>query len=408
MAMTRPDYFPSPMHELLLRAGLLKDDRALEAWRAWTAHVHLPDDPVDGGALRLLPLVYHNLTSLGFRDAVLPLLKGIHRRTWYENQLRLHSLAGLLDRFCEAGIPTLVLKGAALALRYYADVGLRPMDDADVLVPTERALEAVGLLRRLGWRERHYRESSHVNPTIIAVRHSWEFSNEAGDRVDLHWHALFTSCFPGADEPLWRNAEPLTIGGVPSLTLSATDALIHTCAHGGHWNLLPPVRWVSDAIHILRSEAHHIDWQRLVSLVQWLGVTLHVRDSLGYLIERFDAPIPAEVLTQLSRTPGSGEEHRAYACLSSAPTGLLPSFGRVWHSYAHYRALWVRRTASRPPVGLLAYARASTGQPTNRHLFQRVLQLIWRDVPVWLSGAGKARSAQAMNPPSPFVGHRPH
>ncbi len=404
--MTRPDYFPSPMHELLLRAGLLKDDRALAAWRAWTAHVRLPDDPVDGGTFRLLPLVYHNLTSLGLRDAALPLLKGIHRRIWYENQLRLHSLADLLDRFREAGIPTLVLKGAALVLRYYADVGLRPMDDADVLVPTERVLEAIVLLRRMGWRERRYREWSQVDPTIIATRHSWEFSNEAGDRVDLHWHALSTSCFPGADDPLWRGAEPLMIGSAPSLALNATDALMHTCAHGGCWNPLPPVRWVSDAMHVLRSAADHIDWQRVVDMVQWLSATLPVRDSLGYLVEHFDAPIPAKVLDQLSHVSVSAEEHRAYACRSSAPTGFLPGVGRVWHGYAHYRALWMRRTSSQPPVGLLAYARVSTGQPSTRHLLQRALQLIWRNAPAWMSRAGKAQSERAANPQGAFVDHR--
>ncbi|BCX04515.1 MAG: hypothetical protein KatS3mg053_2453 [Candidatus Roseilinea sp.] len=397
--MPRLSYLPSPTHELLLKAGLLQDERALQAWRAWTAHVRLPDDPVDGGAFRLLPLVYHNLIALGFHDPSLTLLKGIHRRTWFENQLRLRSLAGLLDRFHQAGIPTLVLKGAALALRYYADVGLRPMDDVDVLIPTERAREAIALLHRWGWREKPYREMRQVDDNVIAARHSWEFSNEAGDRVDLHWHALFTSCFPGADESFWRDAEPWTIGGTSSLALNAADALIHTCAHGGQWNPLPPVRWISDAIHILRSGAHRIAWQRFVALTQWLGVTLHVRDSIDYLIKNFDAPIPAEVLTELARVPVSAEERRVYVCLSSAPTGVLPSVARIWHSYRRYQTLWMARASSRPPIGLLAYAQATAGQPTPLHLIRRGLQLIQRDVPAWLGSAGKSRIGRAANPP---------
>lgn len=396
--MKRLSYLPSLEHKLLLKAGLLQDERAKEAWQAWTARVRLPSDAVDGGTYRLLPLVYRNLTELGFQDASLALLKGIHRRTWYENQLRLRLLAELLDRFREAGIPTLVLKGAALALRYYDDVGLRPMDDVDVLVPTERASEAIALLHRLGWREKPYRGMRHVDSKVIAARHSWEFSNESGDRVDLHWHALFTSCFPGADEPFWHDAEPLTVGNTSSLALNATDALVHTCAHGACWNPLPPVRWVSDAIYILRSGAHRIAWQRFVDLAQWLGVTLQVRDSLDYLVRNFDAPIPAEAFAQLARAPFSAEERRAYVCLSSTPAGPVPSVARIWHSYRHYRALWVRRTSSRPPIGLLAYARVTAGQPTNLHLLRRSLQLVWRDIPARLGGIGESPPKQVANP----------
>ncbi len=383
MPEVRPAYFPSPAHELLLQAGLLRDERALNAWRAWTALVHLPNDSVDEGTFRLLPLVYHNLASMGFQDAALPILKGIHRRTWYENQLRLHLLADLLNRFREAGIPTLVLKGAALALRYYADVGLRPMDDIDLLVPTERTAEAVALLHRLGWREKTYREMRQVDTRVIAGRHAWEFVNESGSCVDLHWHALSTSRFPNADEPFWRDAEPLSVGGAPSLALNATDALIHTCVHGGRWNPLPPVRWVSDAIHILRSSAHGIAWQRLVDLAQWLGVTLPVQDSLDYLTRNFNAPVPDEVLAQLACVPVSAQERRAYVCLGSAPAGPLHTFARVWHSYHHYRALWIKRTDSRPPIGLLVYVQVATGYPTISRLLRRGLQLAWRNISPW-------------------------
>ncbi|MCS6910326.1 MAG: nucleotidyltransferase family protein, partial [Anaerolineales bacterium] len=365
--MKRLGYLPSPEHELLLKAGLLRDERALAAWRAWTARVRLPDDAVDSATYRLLPLVYHNLIALGLGDTSLALLRGIHRRTWYENQMRLRSLAELLNRFREAGMPTLVLKGAALALRYYDNVGLRPMDDVDLMVPTERAAEAIALLHRLGWRERPYREIRDVDSTVIAARHAWEFINAAGDRMDLHWHALFTSCFPGADEPFWHGAEPLTVGYASSLALNATDALLHTCAHGARWNLLPSVRWVSDAIYILRSGPHRIAWQRFVELADWLGVTPHVRDSLDYLIQHFDAPVPAEALAQLAAnaTAVPPAERRAYAYFSSTPANLLPGVARVWHDYRHYRSLWMRRTSSRPPIGLFAYARATSGQPTN-------------------------------------------
>src|SRR5438445_136412 len=114
------------------RATLLRGPRAREAWGQWKAGADL--DHLDAGSYRLLPQLYQNLHRHGVDEPVLALFRGVYLRTWYENQLRLHQIAGLLRSFRDARIDTIVLKGAALTVLYYKDNGLRPMHDIDLLV----------------------------------------------------------------------------------------------------------------------------------------------------------------------------------------------------------------------------------------------------------------------------------
>ena len=128
-----------PVHERMLEVALLRDGRAGERWRALRREIDL-DDLWDGKALDLLPMVYRGLTDEAADDPDLPRLRGVHRRTWFANQLRFQALGRGLRLLTDAGVETLVLKGAAWALTAYPDAGLRPMHDCDVLVPRVLAL----------------------------------------------------------------------------------------------------------------------------------------------------------------------------------------------------------------------------------------------------------------------------
>ena len=53
---------------------------------------------------------------LGVKDPLMVKLKEFYQLTWCENQILFHNMAGLLDRLHNAGIQTMILKGAALLL----------------------------------------------------------------------------------------------------------------------------------------------------------------------------------------------------------------------------------------------------------------------------------------------------
>src|SRR5262249_54557182 len=139
----------TPTQELLLRAALLDGPEAEGAFEAWQARVDLAQ--IDAGSFRLLPLLYANLTRLGIRSPLSARLRGIHRQAWYRNQVLFRRGAETLRALEGAGIPTLLLKGIPLALLHYRDEAVRPMADADVLVPTQAVTGALAVLRRAGW-----------------------------------------------------------------------------------------------------------------------------------------------------------------------------------------------------------------------------------------------------------------
>ena len=139
----------APEHEWLLKAALLTGSPAEEFWRRWSARVRFED--IDWTYQQILPQVYQNLRTR-MTDPYFDRLKGICRRTWYENQVLFAELGPVLDTFSRDGVPTLLLKGSALAAHYYRDYSLRPMKDLDLAVTPESVPLAAEILRRLGWK----------------------------------------------------------------------------------------------------------------------------------------------------------------------------------------------------------------------------------------------------------------
>ena len=95
--------WPTPHQLLLLKAALLRDEPALDAWAEWKVGVDI--DSLDWGSQRLLPKLYKNLHSHGIEEPLVRKFKGFHRRTWCENQLKFRKLAPALQVEAELVFP---------------------------------------------------------------------------------------------------------------------------------------------------------------------------------------------------------------------------------------------------------------------------------------------------------------
>ena len=141
--------WPTHLQELVLDAALGDRDQAGSAFAEWVAASGF--DEIETGSFRVLPLVAHNLEQHGINTEWSQQLRGILRRSWYENQVMLHATLPAVDTLHAAGIDVVVLKGAALGVLAYPGIGVRPMDDLDVLVPEDRAVDALHALLAAGW-----------------------------------------------------------------------------------------------------------------------------------------------------------------------------------------------------------------------------------------------------------------
>jgi len=285
----------------MLQAAILPGQAGVAAWEKWAAVADI--DHLDAGSFRLIPLLHNNLKRLGVEHRLLGMFKGLHRRAWYENQMALHKLSGLLQFLHRAGIPTLILKGAALGLLYYKDLGLRPMADLDVLVPADKAIEALVRLRADGWKPATGALPRRIRPQyLLAVKACNLVRSKVDPELDLHWH-VFQECLePDSDSDLWERSVSVSCGEVASRALSPPDQLLHVCAHAMEWNAVAPVRWVADAMAVL-SNTPHFDWDCFLQAALRRRLVYTLQRMLPYLRDLVAAPIPDAVLRQLRSLP---------------------------------------------------------------------------------------------------------
>jgi hypothetical protein len=353
--------WPTAEQELLLRAALLAGPEGLTAWERWKRAVDL--DHLDAASVRLLPHLYRTLESAGVRDPLMGRLKGTYRHTLYDNHLRLRAAAPVLAELVRVGVGPMVLKGVPLAFLYYRDVGRRPMDDVDVLVPVRQAGAALEVLRQLGWLPR-----CRVTARHIQVGHAVDFADGRGHRLDLHWHLLPESCWPSADEAFWERAQRAALHGIEVTVLDPTDQLFHVCVHGVKWEQLAPVRWVADAAVTIARAGDEIDWDRLARQAEGHRLTLSLRAALQYLRAALGVPIPAEVLEQLRRARVSLAERWEHELRLRPPR---PFVGRLPEHWLRYRRRRWGRGENR--VGFVRYLEVVLGSDGLWDLGRRAL-----------------------------------
>jgi putative nucleotidyltransferase-like protein len=305
--------WPTPAEELLLRAALDSPPKAVEAWRAWSTEERLAG--IETGSQRLLPAVYRNLSAHGVADRRMGMLAGAYRRSWYRNQFLFDAAAKLIDQLAAAGLPALVIKGAALCTLHYRDIGARPMDDVDVLVAPEHARLAMAVLEQAGWRS----APTPIPRDILSARPSWHYVSTNGGSVDLHWRVFERS--RSNERDLWDAALPLDLARTRTRALAPVDELLLTCTHGVMWNTISPIRWVVDAAMIVHRAERSLDWERCIGLAERHGLGYSASELLAYLQREFVPEIPVAAIERLKSTaPHRGARITHRALLASPPS----------------------------------------------------------------------------------------
>ena len=372
----RPAWLPTSMQQHLLDACLLDAARARRAFGNWRPLIDI--DRLDAGSYRLLPLLWKRISLLGFDDPARNVIKGVYRRTWYFNQIVIARAADLVATLASSGISAMILKGAALTLQNYRDEGVRPMGDIDIAVPRSSARRAVDVLVNAGWAPGVTpltgamvegtpatvgwtvgpRPLTSFDDAYFGVRHAHGFKGLGGMEVDLHWFLFQGACDLRVDDTAWAAVRPLTLRGVSAVAPDPADHLLLLLAHGSRWNPIPPVRWVADAVTLLRTEAA-LRWERVVAGARSRGLTLLAREMLTYLEDRFAVGVPDKIFSQLHAAPITWLERRAYE-LRVSPPGIATGLEELRYLHERHRAF--RRSAAGNGVpGFPAFVRHVLG-----------------------------------------------
>ena len=274
------------------------------------------------------PLLHSHLHRLTLLDRLPTVarrrLTEIAQSVWAANAVLARHWGEATAALRQARVETLTLKGMALANIVYAEPGLRPMADVDLLVrPADRAA-ALATLRDLG-----YGTPGDAADQLGASRSFAELVRD-GTRIDLHWHAARYLRFEGIVEVdhdgLWRRARPLVTAEGRSLMLAPEDLLLHLVIHLTLGSDFARVLWYADIDAVVRRFAGELDWERLATEADRWRVRTLTGWTLGVAAASFETPLPSGLLERL----GQGRWRRVAVaeCIgASTPPSLAGTLG---------------------------------------------------------------------------------
>jgi hypothetical protein len=320
--------------ELLLRATLAPEPAAREAYRAWRAQADLAT--LDRASQRVLALLAERLD--GDDDAVAEKVRRIGRFTWLRTQVLLERAAPGIRALTDAGIPVLLIKGAAVLAHTGWQVARRPMDDLDIAVPRALAAPAAEWLVACGFEPPFDPTTAHFDEL-----HALGFRHPSGAEIDLHWHVLHESLHRDADADFFAAAQPAQLRDVACSVLCREDAFLQAVIQGREPTETHPLRWAADAAELLRA-APSFDWARVHEQARRHRLTRELREGLTVLAELglVDAAPRAQ------RTPRLREEVTSWLRREVAPGApLRPRHGPLYlkHTWALPRARAIPRHA---------------------------------------------------------------
>ena len=253
-------------------------------------------------------------------------------------------LRELLEAFCAAGVPVMVLKGTGLDVWVYGGPGRRPAGDHDLMVPAGHVDEAACVLREAGYActDPDWSPASGAHDPDYHAPPFRKSADGATSFVELHWRLNAVDSTQLVDdaravtEAMWGRAEETTLLGAPVRRLSPEDERLYLYAHA--------------AKHMVQHDAR-----------------LSIRVSMLADLARHAADGPAVDPDLLSQRAGALTQNDVFAPL---------------------RALWVRGVGG-PPGALVPDALVETDQwprrPWERAVFSVSLLLGDRSA-LWKTG----------------------
>lgn len=319
--------WPVPEHLLMLKAGLLTEDTARQAWCCWRKHCgfeHYVE--IDHQSAQLLPLVYRNLREDAIEPAWRNKMRGLYRYTWTRSSMLQREFLPLVKSLQKHGIEPLVLGSEALvACDVYPDRGVRPSGQATLLVNVADFPAIGGHLRAHGWVP-HYIERARFPTQQIQ-----QWKSPAGLRLDLYGKLLPSPFRVTRLGDVVKHASRKRIQDVELLVPEPTELLLQTCVQGRFTNGIgtAPFLWVADAYHLIQHAGDRINWARLLESAVSRDVLLPVRDSLALLQKEFQVDVPDGWLSKARELTVSGRGIRSYVrCCSEPPIHF--SLTRCW------------------------------------------------------------------------------
>jgi hypothetical protein len=250
----------------------------------------------------IAPLLHRGLRRMAKQlpNAVSAALKQEYVRNAARNALLFRLLEGLLRSLASANVPVVALKGVYLAELAYAERALRPMSDIDLLVREEHLDRAAAALEAVGYRIAHDPEARE---DLRTRHHHWIFRRDVrggGIPVEVHWdlHPPGTR-FRMEARALWDRAVPVSLAGVPALSLGPDDLLLHLVSHAARHRFKMGLLPICDVAALLESCRDSLSGEELAARASESGCAGPTKVMLEIATDLLGTEAPAGALAAL-------------------------------------------------------------------------------------------------------------
>ena len=169
---------------------------------------------------------------------------------------------------------------------------------------------------------------------------------------------------PFPEENLWGRAESFELLGVPALRLGPGHALLHVFWHGVQAQVMPAIRWVPDAHHLLRARGRDIPWGPLLGEARRHRVLAPLREGLEAPPRLgLRAPVPEHLMRALRRA--------SLSVVERVERPLRLGTSRAGHEYGKTLSPLLRRVLSR---SRLRWSPLALARDANRVLLRLPLK----------------------------------
>lgn len=203
-------------------------------------------------------------------------LTTLARRALLLDRIKVAALGELLERFGKAGIPLMLLKGMALAERFYAKPFERFSIDIDVLVPASFRSGAGKLLESMGYApsQTDFYEQHHFHVPYART------DGSSSPTIELHWQVTKKHAQVDFDvEGWWGRPVALSLRSGEALLPPPGEELAYLCHHaftGGSATL----RGIRDIARYLDRAVGEREWDDAKDAARRAGATLFLRQAM--------------------------------------------------------------------------------------------------------------------------------
>jgi hypothetical protein len=219
-----------------------------------------------------------------------------------ENLAMAHESLRIQRLFDDANLPVLFVKGAALSMLAFGNLGLRASQDIDLLVAYETLPAATALILRAGYCR--FDPPSDISDEqlrfLMPLRKDFGFVHRTtGIRLELHWR-LFLNPHAMAETSIMATSRVVPLAGKIGLrTLGEEDLFAYLCMHGAlhWWNRL---KWLADVNALLVSTPRE-GVEPLLRAAEARGSGRAATQALLLCRQLFATPIPDRLMAVLDK-----------------------------------------------------------------------------------------------------------